>query len=330
MAGNPTIQDVHFNQTLTNFSVSWISDNTKYASGQNGFPTVPVLHKSDNYWRFEKADLLRSAMRPRAIGSEAAEAGYSVDPNSLYVCKNWALKMVIADDKRRNADPAIDLDRNATNFLSDQMLRAQEQDFYAKYMHAGVWGIDYIIPSNLYWDLAGSTPIKTMRAQIVQAESQSGYPVDTMVIGKRVWAALQDNADFISRVNFGTPAPAGQAPNPSQVTLELLAMVLGLKRVIVASAAQCTSQKGVTPRTYDFISGKDALLIYAPPTAQLEEPTAGAKFVWTGRDNAGADGQILRRYRDDARKADVVEIECAWSFDIVCQELGIYFPQVIS
>lgn len=330
MSGNPAIQDVHFNQTLTNFSVSWISDNSKYISGQGCFPTINVVHKSDNYWRFDKADLLRAAMRPRAVGSEAAEAGYSVDPNSLYVCKNWALKTVIPDDKRRNADPAIDLDRNSTNYLSDQLLRAQEQDFYLKYMRTGVWGIDYTQASGGYWDLAGSTPIKVLRAQIIQAESQSGFPVDTMVLGKRVWAALQDNADFLSRVNFGTPAPTGSQPNPSQVTLETLAMILGLRRVIVASAVQSTSQKGVTPRTYDFISGKDVLLQFSPPTAQLEEPTAGAKFVWTGRDNAGADGQILRRYRDEARKADVVEIECAWTFDVVCPELGIYIPQVIS
>lgn len=327
MAGNPAIGDVHYNQMLQNFSVSWVSDASKYASGQNAFPTVRVEHKSDAYWKFNKADQLRAAMRPRAAGGEAAEAGFGIDPNAEYTCKNWALRVAIPDDKRDNQDPAVDLDKRAAVYLSDQMLRTQEADFLSRYFKSGVWGQDLAVGTT--WDQAGSTPIKKLRAAIIQAESQSGFQVETIIISKRVWGILQDNADFISRVNFGTPAPNGSNPNPSIVTPQLLAQVLELRKVIVASAVTCTSQAGTTD-VFDFMSGKDCLLIYAPENAEMDGPTSGAKFVWTGRTGAGSDGQIFRSYRDEKRKSDIVEIECAWSFNMVCPELGIYVPGAIA
>lgn len=324
---NPVIQDVHFNQMLTNFSVAYVADNSNYASAQNAFPTVRSPHKSDSYWRFDRADMLRLAMKPRAVGAEAAEAGFDVDPNSTYNCKNWALRKFIPDDTRRNADPSIDLDKLAVNFLTGQMLQAQEVDFFTKFVKASVWGIDMTVGTQ--WNVAGSTPIKTTRANILAAQKQTGWKVDTIIMGEAVWSPLQDNADFLSRVSFGTPAALGQQPNPSIVTPQLLATLLGVKRVIVSGAVQCTSEKGQT-NVYDFISGKDAILVFAPPVVGPQEATAGVKFVWTGRDNAGADGQILRRYRNEDRKGEFIEIECAWTNEIVCPELGIYIPNAVQ
>lgn len=324
MPSQPTIQDVHYSQTLTNFSVAYVQNNTSFASAQNAVPTIGVQHKSDNFWRYDRADFFRMAAKLRAPGTEAAQSGFNLDPNSVYVCKNWALRKCIADDERDNADPAVDLDKMTAEYLTAQMMLAQELDFFSKFLKTGVWTTNPTL--TLTWDAAGSTPIKNLRDAILLQQKLTGLKADTAVMGEYVWAKLQDNADFLARVNFGTP---GSAANPSMVTTELLAQILGVRRVIISGAVHNKAAEGLTP-DYDFVAGKSALVMYSPPTAQLMQAAAAVKFVWTGRKGAGADGQILRTYREERLKADIVEIECAWTHDMVCPELGIYFDAAVA
>ena len=49
----PTASDVHVNMPLTNISVAWMQNQQEFIADRV-FPTVPVKHRSDRYYVYDR------------------------------------------------------------------------------------------------------------------------------------------------------------------------------------------------------------------------------------------------------------------------------------
>src|SRR5208282_1783572 len=143
----PTRSDVHVNKPLTEISIAYIQRAQDFIADKV-FPIVPVLKQSDRYFSYTKDYWFRTAAAKRAPASESAGSGFLINNTPNYFADVWAVHQDIDDQTRTNADQPIDLDRDATLFVTQNLLLRREIQFVNNYMAIDIWtggpgGVDY-------------------------------------------------------------------------------------------------------------------------------------------------------------------------------------------
>ena len=312
----PTSQDVHVDAILTNMSIAYMQEAYAFVAAR-AFPTVNVLKQTDKYFTYSQADFFRDQVQRRADGTESAGTGYSLS-TATYACDVFALHKDIGDQTRANADAPLNMDMDATRFLTQQMLIRQEVQWAADSFTTGVWGTD-ATPSPL-WDAASSTPIADVETAKNTVLTNTGYVPNTVIMSYKVFSALVDNSDIIDRIKY---------TSQESVTEDLLARLFGVDRVLVMAGTYNTAQEGATA-SYSQIGDKDVLVCYTPANPGLMVPSAGYNMVWTGVSAGLGAGAAISRYRIEERRADRIEIEAAFDFKIVSSALGYFLSNVTS
>jgi len=108
---------------------------------------------------------------------------------------------------------------------------------------------------------------------------------------------------------------------------DMVARVLGLKKVIVGGATNNTAVEGATA-SYSRIMGKHALLAYVAPAPGKFTPSAAYQFAWRGLVGS-ADGQRVLTYREEPH-IDWVEMEASYDFKLISAPLGAFFASVVA
>jgi hypothetical protein len=323
----PAPSDVHISRPLTNISVAWIQSQTDFVSDKV-FPHVPVAKQSDLYRTYDRGDWLRSVAERRAPGTESAGGGFTLGQDN-YFAHVYAIHKDVDDDTRANSDAGINVDRDATEWVTQQLLMKREEIWAANYFGTGVWaagleragvatgptGTQY-----LRWDAAGSTPINDIQDQIVAMKALTGFKPNSLVVSMGVDNALRNHLDVIDRYKY---TQAGI------ITGDLLARVFGVSNYHIAQAVRNTAVEGATD-AFSFILGNHALLCYSNPRPSLLTPSAGYTFGWTGRPGSAGQGVTISRFRKQSIKSDRVEGEMAFDSKLVSTELGAFFLDAIS
>jgi hypothetical protein len=116
----PTASDVHVSRPLTNLSVAWAQKAENYVADKV-FPLVRVMKQADQYRTYTRADWLRDEAAVRAAGTESAGGGFNLGSDT-YFCLKYAYHKDVDDDTRSNADAGINPDRDATQFVTQQLI----------------------------------------------------------------------------------------------------------------------------------------------------------------------------------------------------------------
>jgi hypothetical protein len=327
----PTASDVHVNRPLTNISVATIQKETNFVASQ-AFPTVPVQSKSDIYFLYDNAYWNSDEMKDRAPSTESAGGAYTVDKTNTYVCAPKAIHKDIDDQIRANADSPLDLDREATIYVTQKALIARERLFATNYMAGSVWTRDYdgvaASPSTnevLQWNDSSSTPIQDVWDAKSDVLDSTGFEPNILVIGYAVYKELINHADIVDRVKYG------QSPgSPAMIDTSELASVFKVDKVLVSRAIYRSSAEGASTTTQASIVGKTALLVYAPPAPGIMTPSGGYIFTWTGYLGAGPAGQRIKKFRMDHLNSDRVEIEIAYDMKVVSADLGAFWASIVA
>ena len=132
---NPTASDVHVNAALTNISVAFMQEEGSFVADRV-FPIIPVPKQSDRYFVYNKGDFFRSEAQLRAPGAPSAGTGFSIDNTPSYFADVYAIHKDIDDQIRANSDAAINPDRDATLFVTQQLLLRRELTWAATFFGA--------------------------------------------------------------------------------------------------------------------------------------------------------------------------------------------------
>lgn len=311
----PVNGDVHVNGPLTNISVAYVQNASSFIATR-AFPVVPVSKQSDLYFVYSREDFLRDEARPRAPASESAGGGYNL-AQQQYSALVEAFHKDVDDQVRANADAPLNMDRDATQFVTQKLLIRREVRWMQNFFQSGVWSTD-ITPGTL-WSAAGSSPIANVQTGQMAIQSATGFKPNTLVVGPRVHAALLTNADIVERVKY---------TSAQSVNEEVLARLFGVERYLVANAVRTTGTEGGT-QTTDFIAGRHALLCYSAPSPSLMQPTAGYTFAWSGFIGA-TEGMRMKSFRMDHLSADRIEGEMAYDMRVVAAPMGYFFNNVVA
>lgn len=339
----PGRSDVHINQPLTNISIAYLQNADHFVAGRV-FPQIPVAKQADAYFTYERGEFNRDEMQERAPGTESAGGSYQVG-NDTYYARVFAFHKDIPVQVRANADSPINLDREATEFVTHKGLINREVNWATAYFTAGAPGdtwtfdVDGVASSptaaasfdptdagnndKLHWSDNASTPIEDIRQGKRYVLEATGYEPNTLTLGKAVYDALLDHPDIVGRIDRGQTAGAARA------NLVTLADLFEVDEVLVMKAIRNTAKKGQTA-AHSFIGGKNALLSYKPASPGLMTPSAGYTFNWTGLIAGGENGMQISRWWMQEIKSDRVEIEMAYAQKKIAADLGYFFGAIVA
>ena len=313
----PTQSAVHVDAVLSNISVAYVQAQTNFIAG-SVFPMVPVEKQTDKYFTYTKNDWFRDEMQRRPDATESAGSGYGLS-TATYSCDVWALHKDIGDQTRANADSPLNLDRDATQFLTQRGLLKKEIQWVTDYFATSVWdtdvvgGTDFTVWSNY----ASSDPIEDIETGKATILTNTGFMPNTMVLGYNTFRRLKHHPDIVDRIKY---------TSAQNITAQMLASLFELDNIYVAKAVKATNNEGETA-AYGLTHGSHAWLGYVNPTPGLLAPSAGYTFVWRGL--SGMD-MTMNRYRIDLAKADRIEIEMAWDNKVVATDLGYFFSGAVA
>jgi hypothetical protein len=330
---NPTQSDLHVNTPLTNISIAYIQDANNFVADKV-FPKVSVLKQSDLYWKYSKSDWRRTDANRRAPSTETPGVGWRVTTDN-YFAHVYGVHKDIDDQLRANADTAFSLDRDASLFVTNQLLLRRDIDWAATYFQPGVWGTDLTgVPAGpgvnqfLQWDQAGSDPIMDITTAAVAFREQTGYSPNTLTMGAYVLQVLRNHPDILDRIKY---------TQRGIVTEDLLATLFGVDRVLICYASQANGPlindavQMDAATTYSFIAdSKSALLSYSPAAPSLMTPSAGYTFTWTGYFAGNAQGLRIKTFRMEPIASDRIEGELTYDMKLVGRDMGVFWYQAIA
>lgn len=313
----PTRSDVHVNRPLTNVSIAYIQRAQDFIADKV-FPIVPVMKQSDRYFIYTKDYWFRTGANKRGPASESAGGGFHVDNTPSYFADVWAFHQDVDDQTRANADQPLDMDRDATLYVTQNLLLRREIQFVSKYMQPSTWGTDFT-PSTK-WDVTGSDPMHDVDVQKQYIKSQTGYLPNTLIVADDVFFALRNNAAILDRIKY---------TQRGVVSEDLLATLFGVDKFLVASAVLNSAAEGKTANMA-FLTVNTALLVYANPAPSILQPSGGYIYSWQGLFGAGAQGNRIMSFRMEHLKADRIEGEMAFDMKLVGSDLGVFFTSVLA
>lgn len=318
--GQPTQRDVHVDVPLTNISTAYIQSQDNFIATKV-FPIVPVEKQTNKFYTFTKNDWFRDEAQQRADASESAGSGFGVSTDS-YSCDVFALHKDLGDQVLENADSQLDLDRGATEFVTERLLLKQEIQWVTDCFGTGIWGTD-ATPSTLWNDFTGSDPIEDVETGKETILTNTGMLPNTLVLGYQVFRKLRNHPDVVDRIKYTTKVVS------DELTAELLAAMFGIKRVLVAKAVKATNKEGETA-AMAFTHGKHALLCYVAPNPSLLTPSAGYTFSWQGVSEGMGANVGITSFRMEWLKAKRIEGQVAFDNKIVGQDCGYFFSGAVA
>jgi hypothetical protein len=328
----PGSSDVHINAPLSMVSVAHMQKADYIAT--RIFPKVPVSKRSDIFWKYSKSDWRRTDAKRRAPGTESAGVGWN-NNTDLYYCDVYAVHKDIEDQTRANADSVFRLDRDATRFITNQLLLRRDIDWANAYFKAGVWDTEYTgVGANpgsgefLQWDLSASDPLSDVTGWQIDFKLLTGYDLNFMVLGAKVWKALKNHPAILDRIKF---------TQKGVITKELVASFFDIERLEIAYVSQATGPQindaalQDAAASYDFVVNPTGVLLgYAPSAPSLMTPSAGYTFTWTGYLGGGQNGLRVKRFRMEHLASDRVEAEMTYDMKVVSPDCGIFLIDAVG
>lgn len=319
----PTRSDVHVNRPLTVMSIAYIQRRDDFIASKV-FPVIPCQKQSDRYFKYLKDYWMRTGSQKRAPGSESAGGGFGLDNTPNYFADVWSFHYDVADQIRANADQPLNLDRDATMFVTQNQMLRREVVWATKYMTTGIWtggtgGTD-VTPSP-QWDTSTGTPITDIDTQKRNVKSGTAFLPDTFVAADDVFFAIKNQASVLDRIKY---------TQRGVVTEELLAALLQLRQFLVSQAVINSAAEGAA-FSGGFLVSNQALLVYSNPQPGIMQPSGGYTFACTGMYGSGAGGEgRIKSYRVETRESDRIEGDQAWDQKLVGSDLGAFFNNCLS
>lgn len=312
----PTAQRVHVDKMLSNISIGY--SNEEYIADKI-FKEVIVDKQSDKYYVYGK-ELFRQHNDLRAPGTEANEIRWTLSDDQYYA-EGHALRTLITDEELQNADDVFELEKDATETVSEGILLNKEVDAASKVLDPDNYedGLKVTLGvGQAKWsDYDNSNP----QLDIVNAKTAlhrtAGIRANTLILSEPVFNALLLHPKLIALFSN---------VERSVLTIEHLKAAFNVKDILVGSALKSGATNPGQEDVLDYIWGNGAVLAYIAPRPGKRIISLGYSFMW----NKDGDGPVqVRKWYDQGRRSTVIEAERWYDQKIVSKVAGFLFADAI-
>lgn len=256
-------------------------------------PTFNTGEQSAQYYVFDAENLLHIPRKiERAPGAEHVEVNTKLSDDN-YNCKNYGLKIPVADEERKKYAIALDADLAAIKRVTDIIKVNRELRVKAKATNAAV--VPNASPA-IKWNDVGCNPKNDVDAGKEAIRKGIGLRANTMVISETVKLILENHPEI---------RKAFQLTIEGRLTVEMLQVYFNIPRIAVAGTVLATSAEGQQIAS-DDIWQDDIVLAHVEPGQDLMLPNFMRSMNWSG---VGSIEGALYSFRNDDRKADMHAID---------------------
>lgn len=319
---------------LSNMALAYFqSDANSFA--KTIFPICPVTLSSDNYYIFDKEDLLRDNWHRKPAYGKVDPAVLS-EHTETYACHVDQMIMGIdqirqTDLTRRMGPRTADPKQQRTKTMAGQANIHQDRLFAEKYFKSGAWknelsGVDSTNPSSnqfIKFSNGNSDPVAFVDTKKTEIHGETGRTPNRLALGVNVFNALKKHPAILERVKYG-----GSTANPASVTLNVLAQLFEVDRVTVPLSIMNKAGLG-KDADMGYIGDPNAfLLAYATDTPSIEEPSAGYIFTWDMLGN-GNIFPVLNYLGENGTHSEFIEGLMAMDMKKTADDLAIFFKDAV-
>ena len=281
------------NNYLTNMSMAYFANPGDFVA-PSIFPICPVGQSSSYYYKFSKADLARDNVQRKPAYGRVAPAIMGQEDNS-YKCEVDQVLVGIdqiaqLNYQRSRAPGVADPRRAKVRFATEQMLLHQDILFASKFFKTGVWqneikGTATGSGTGEFKKFSDSAfdPVGFFDDHSADMKRNGRRRPNRLALGVEAYNALKNHPAIIERVKY-----TGTTANPAKVTPQVLAQLFGIEQVKVVESTYNAAGIGQGADMQFICDSKSALLCYATPTPQIDEPSAGYIFTWDMLGNGSA------------------------------------------
>jgi hypothetical protein len=270
----------------------------------------------------------------RAPSTETPGVGWT-QTTDQYFCHVYGVHKDIDDQIRANADSNFNLDRDATEFVTNQHLLKRDIDWTGTYFKAGVWATNKIGVASgvgagefLQWDQASSDPISDVAQWVIDFRQLTGFAPNVCVMGAYVMKALKQHPDLIDRIKY---------TQKGIVTEDLIATLFDIDELFVTYATKTVgpnipdAKAQDAASTFEFIGDPYGVLFaYAPSSPSLLTPSAGYTFTWTGYLGGNSEGIKVKKFRMEHIVSDRIEAEQTYDMHVVSPDMGLFATTAVA
>lgn len=319
---------------LSNIALAYFQNDANYFA-RTVFPICPVGLSSDNYYVFDKEDLLRDSwQRKPAYGK--VDPAVLAEHTETYACQVDQMIMGIdqirqTDLTRRMGPATIDPKQQRAKTISAQANIHQDAMFAKKYFREGVWsnemtGVDSTSLSDgqfIKFSNGNSDPVDFINQKSTEMEEATGRRPNRLALGVNVYNALKKHPAILERVKYG-----GTTANPASINTNVLSQLFEVERLSVQRSIMNKADFGEEAKM-SYIGDPDAfLLAYATNSPSIEEPSAGYIFTWDMLGN-GNILPILNYLGENGTHSEFIEGLMAADMKKTADDLAMFFKDAV-
>lgn len=306
MPSAPIRSQLHVDQLLSNLAVKYSNNNIIH---DKVAPMVPVRKQSDLYRTYTRNWQIPETSR--AIGGLANEHVFDVGTASYSLLKH-ALKAYVADTAAENYD-ITDLRADLTMDLVEKIMMKKELDCAALFTSTS-WSLGTSLAAADTWVTGTARPIDLFDTAAATVVGNSGVMPNFGIIPLDSYNALKNHTTVVDRVKYTSrelsPAILGGLLGISELLVPNMYYDSGLYGASAASGAVQSVWKS------DF-----AFLGYKPSSPGFFQLSSVYRFE--------RNKPMVRRWREEEREADAIEVDVEYSFKVVASLTGYYINNTI-
>jgi hypothetical protein len=309
----PLPSQLHRDKALENISVAYMPNEF---IADRLVPKIPVMHESDVYYVFDQ-NIMSLPETLRADGSEAREASYDLSTSS-YKLAEHALKDIVTDRMRQNADKAIKPDIDATEVLTKRILIRKEVECANIAFDKSNFSNNASLAAAAAWSSNTTTtnPITSIDSATSKIIASSGYTPNKLVIDDPTFRACKNHVSVIDRVKYTTA---------DSITENMLAKLFNVQEILVGRALRDTAQEGLT-NSMNFVWSSCAFLAYMESSPGLRKASAMYQFLGMG---AGSPFTVTK-WREESRKGDMVEVSSLFQYKAIATQCAYLILKTVQ
>ena len=319
---------------LTNIALAYYQNAANYFA-KAIFPICRVSQSSDNFYIFNKEDLLRDGWQRKPEYGTVMPTVLS-ESTGTYNCKVDQMRMHISDirmtDLQRRQGPSVaDPRKQRTKAMAESANIHQDREFASSFFKSGVWGNEWkggtadseTDKTFIKFSDDNSDPLKFVEDRKLEMLENTGREPNRLAFGAEAFKALCQHPLILERVKYG-----GSTANPAQVTANVLAQLFGIEKLVVMKSIYNKAKLGKEADMSFIGDPKGMLLAYATNTPSIDEPSAGYIFTW---DMLG-DGQMMPIFNYPGERGTHTEwVEGLMAYDMkkTADDLAVYCSDVV-
>lgn len=307
----PRSSQLHRNKPLENVSIAY---KPMGYIGDELSPKVSVENETDTYYVYSK-DTMGLPETIRADGAESNRANFNLSTAS-YTLEEHSIHDDVTDRQKRNADKAIRIEADTTEFLTDIILRRREVDLQSVVQTVSNWANSVSLTAAAAWSLNTTTtnPIQQIDSASSIINLNSGKRPNVAVLNELAFNAAKEHTSIVERIKY---------TSPDSVTPAMIAKLFNIEKILKPEVVYNTGNEG-TGDSMSRIWNDNVFLAYIAPVTGLKKVSA-IGTLW--QNNAGSP-YVVKKWREEKISADRIEVNAMFQNKIISSDCAYIIADV--